>query len=158
MTNKVLSTASNNTFSVTFNKIPMLSSLLQNVNFPSVDMNLGEVTWQGMKMPADTGTIGFGPLTLQIRLDEYHEIVKQVYQWAGLMHGNSAIDGRAEVSMEEKREDLYIHVLNSNNRELFKYHFVGCVLSAFDIDPFVRGQSEKLVGTITLNFDYFVIV
>lgn len=157
MASTLLQTASNNTFSVTFNKIPTLSSLIQNVNFPSIDLSISTVPYQGMKIPADSGTISYGPLTFQIRIDEDHTIIKDIYTWAGLLHGNCAVDEFPEVKLVEKKEDLTLHVLNSNQQPLFDYEFIGCIISSFDVDPFVRGQSEKLLATLTLSFDYFKI-
>ena len=158
MASTLLQTASNNTFSVTFNKIPSLPTLIQNVNFPSIDLSINTIPYQGIKIPADSGTISYGPLNLQIRIDENHQIIKEVYEWAGLLHGNCAVDEFPEVKLVEKKEDLTLHILNSNQQPLFSYEFIGCIISAFDVDPFVRGQSEKLLGNLTLSFDYFKIV
>ncbi len=158
MSSTQIENAKNNNFSIHSLKVPLLSKALKQFTPPAISTDVTKVPYQTGRILADTGVVTFGPLTLDIRIDENHEIVHQIYNWIGLTHDNEQILGTLkEVSLIDMRDDIIITYLDSNKKPVVEYTFVGCIVSSFDIDPGVRGQSEVLIASLTLEFDYLTI-
>jgi len=160
MPNKTLEYTRSNAFSIYCPKIPLLNQVSTSFSPPSLDTSPVGVKYQGSRIPIDSNSLEFSPITFEVNIDLEQQIVLQIYEVMNLMNGNEEIYAKNEViAIEEYKFDLTVSFLKDGiNKDGALYQFFGCVIDNFQLNPLIRGSNELLTGSLTMSFDYLKII
>ena len=157
MTNKVIKYSKKNSFSVIFNKIPLLGSTVKMIGLPGTTSNGNTVRVGGNHVHTSSSTIEFANLNISFKIDEEHKIVTDLLTWQTSNQSNDEINKTVISDLNDYKEDLYIIIRDKNNKDILQYKFVGCVPTEILLEEFEVGSSEDLMGAVTLSYDYFKV-
>lgn len=155
MTAKKYNIAKENHFSVVFNRIPELSELIKEFPLPELSVDNSKASYQGMMIPTGGSAAQFSNIVIKFRIDESHEIINKIYDWALSTQINDEVNTTLNNKLEKLKEDITLIINDNNNNPTTTYKFVGCVPVNVSINPMLRGESKDLEGSLTLEFDYF---